>query len=244
MDPGENEENWMSERLEEIIDTLRLVPLFSDLNDNVLTHLANVCQEKIYEKDQHILHQEQTGDNFFIIESGTVKVTRLSEDGREAVLAFLREGDFFGELAILDGETRSANVITMSTCKIQTIGRREFLDLIEHHPKVATSLLMELAGRLRKTDMHLEYLTLSDAEGKIASILIELAEENGTYKMGDVTLGNMPMQQDIANMAGTTRETVSRMMKKLEEKNWLSRDGQKVVIRKYSKFKEIYQLKF
>ena len=62
--------------------------------------------------------------------------------------------------------------------------------------------------------------------------------------MGDVTLGNMPMQQDIANMAGTTRETVSRMMKKLEEKNWLSRDGQKVIIRKYSKFKEIYQLKF
>ncbi len=234
----------MNERFDEVKDTLRLVPLFSDLSDKVLAHLTNVCQEKTYDKDQHILHQEQTGDNFFIIESGSVKVTRLAEDGREAVLAFLREGDFFGELAILDGETRSANVITLSECKIQTINRQEFLDLLEHHPKVATALLMELALRLRKTDMHLEYLTLSDAEGKIASILIELAEENGTYKMGDVTLGHMPMQQDIANMAGTTRETVSRMMKKLEEKNWLSRDGQKVVIRKYSKFKEIYQLKF
>lgn len=234
----------MSERLEEIIDTLRLVPLFSDLSDKVLTHLANVSQEKNYEKDEHILHQERTGDNFFVIEKGSVKVTRLSEDGREAVLAFLREGDFFGELAILDGETRSANVITLSECTIQTINRREFLDLIEHHPKVATALLMELARRLRKTDMHLEYLTLSDAEGKIASILIELAEENGTYRMGDVTLAHMPMQQDIANMAGTTRETVSRMMKKLEEKKWLLRDGQKVIIKKYSKFKEMYQLRF
>jgi CRP-like cAMP-binding protein len=234
----------MSSRLEEVIDTLRLVPLFADLNDKVLTHLASVSQEKIYKKDEHILHQEQTGDNFFVIEKGSVKVTRLAEDGREAVLAFLQEGDFFGELAILDGETRSANIITLSECKIQTINRREFLDLIEHHPKVATALLMELAQRLRKTDIHLEYLTLSDAEGKIASILISLAEESGTYKMGDVTLTNMPMQQDIANMAGTTRETVSRMMKKLEEKEWLSRDGQKVVIRKYSKFKEIYQLKF
>ena len=234
----------MSERFEEIKSTLRLVPLFSDLEDKVLSHLAEVCQEKVYDKDQHILHQEESGDNFFVIESGSVKVTRLAEDGREAVLAFLREGDFFGELAILDGETRSANIITLSPSRIQTINRREFLDLLEHHPSVATALLMELALRLRKTDMHLEYLTLSDAEGKIASILISLAEENGTYKMGDVTLGEMPMQQDIANMAGTTRETVSRMMKKLEEKNWLSRDGQKVVIRKYSKFKEIYQLKF
>lgn len=234
----------MSEHLEAIVETLRLVPLFSDLSDKDLALLANACQEKSYDKDQHILHQEETGDNFFIIETGSVKVTRLAEDGREAVLAFLREGDFFGELAILDGETRSANVITLAPCKIQTINRREFLDLLEHRPKVATALLMELALRLRKTDMHLEYLTLSDAEGKIASILIELAEEGGTYKMGDVTLGDMPMQQDIANMAGTTRETVSRMMKKLEEKNWLSRDGQKVVIRKYSKFKEIYQLKF
>jgi len=234
----------MNDRYTEIIDTLRLVPLFSELSDKALSQLAEVCQEKTYDKDEHILHQEQSGDNFFIIEKGAVKITRLSEDGREAVLAFLREGDFFGELAILDGETRSANVITMEPCMIQTINRREFLDLLERHPKVATALLMELALRLRKTDMHLEYLTLSDAEGKIASILIELAEENGTYKMGDVTLGQMPMQQDIANMAGTTRETVSRMMKKLEEKNWLTRDGQQVVIRKYSKFKEIYQVKF
>ncbi|MCF7824726.1 MAG: Crp/Fnr family transcriptional regulator [Candidatus Marinimicrobia bacterium] len=234
----------MTERIEHLIDTLRLVPLFSELSEKVLAHLASVAQEKTYDKDQHILHQEQAGDNFFIIESGSVKVTRLAEDGREAVLAFLGEGDFFGELAILDGETRSANIITLSTCKIQTINRGEFIDLLEHHPSVATALLMELASRLRKTDMHLEYLTLSDAEGKIASILISLAEENGTYKMGDVTLGQMPMQQDIANMAGTTRETVSRMMKKLEEKNWLIRDGQKIIIRQYSKFKEMYQIKF
>jgi len=234
----------MSEQIGKVIDTLRLVPLFSDLDEKVLYHLASVAQEKTYEKDQHILHQEQSGDNFFIIESGSVKVTRLAEDGREAVLAFLGEGDFFGELAILDGETRSANIITLSECKIKTINRREFLDLLDHHPSVGTALLMELAQRLRKTDMHLEYLTLSDAEGKIASILIGLAEENGTYKMGDVTLGQMPMQQDIANMAGTTRETVSRMMKKLEEKNWLVRDGQKIIIRQYSKFKEIYQIKF
>ncbi len=233
----------MEENLAHIVDTLRLVPLFADLDEPVLGQLASVCQEKNYEKDVHILQQEQSGDNFFIIDRGSVKVTRLAEDGREAVLAFLHEGDFFGELTILDGETRSANVITLETCIIQTISRHDFLDLIEHHPKVAISLLRELALRLRKTDLHLEYLTLSDAEGKIAAILIELAEEYGTYKMGDVTINQLPMQQDIANMAGTTRETVSRMIKKLEDKNWLGRDGQKLVINKYAKFKEIYQAK-
>ena len=196
--------------------------------------------KKEYDKDSHILSQEELGDSFFIIDTGSVKVTRLSEDGREAVLAFLHEGDFFGELAILDGETRSANVITLEKCKIQTIERREFLDLLESHPKVAISLLRELALRLRKADLHLEYLTLSDAEGKIAAILIELAEEYGTYRMGDVTIGQLPMQQDIANMAGTTRETVSRMIKKLEDKSWISRDGQKVIIHKYAKFKDMY----
>lgn len=233
----------MEESKAAVIDTLRLVPLFTELDEKVLDYLASVCQEKQYEKDSHILHQEEKGDNFFIIDKGSVKVTRLAEDGREAVLAFLHEGDFFGELAILDGETRSANVITLEPCRIQTINRHEFLDLLEQHPSVAVSLLRELALRLRKTDLHLEYLTLSDAEGKIAAILIELAEEYGTYKMGDVTLGTLPMQQDIANMAGTTRETVSRMIKKLEEKNWLRRDGQKLVIKRYAKFKEMYQSK-
>lgn len=233
----------MDEKQAHVIDTLRLVPLFADLDDTALEYLASVALAKSYDKDTHILHQEEAGDKFFLIDSGSVKVTRLAEDGREAVLSFLHEGDFFGELSILDGETRSANVITLEECVILTISRHEFLELIENHPKVAVSLLRELALRLRKTDMHLEYLTLSDAEGKIASILIELAEEFGTYKMGDVTISQLPMQQDIANMAGTTRETVSRMIKKLEDKHWIGREGSKLVIRKYAKFKEIYQAK-
>ena len=93
-------------------DHLRNVPIFTDLSDSDLNRIASKMVSRDYEKGQMILLEESTGETFFIITSGTVKVTRLSDDGREVILALLGGSDFFGEMSLLDGEGRSANIVS------------------------------------------------------------------------------------------------------------------------------------
>ena len=217
-------------------DHLRNVPIFTDLTDSDLTKIASNMVPRVYEKGQMILLEESMGETFFIITQGAVKVTRLSTDGREVILAMLGESDFFGEMSLLDGEGRSANIVANEYAKVLTLSRSDFLDCLESYPKIAIALLEELAIRLRKSDQQIESLSLSDSEHRIGITLIRLAGELGTIKQGHVTVKNLPYQQDIANMAGTSRETVSRTFSILEEKGLVKRDGRNLTIFDYSAF--------
>ena len=192
------------------------------------------------EKGQMILLEEGTGETFFIITSGTVKVTRLSDDGREVILALLGGSDFFGEMSLLDGEGRSANIVANEDAEVMTLSRRDFLECLETYPKITIALLEELAVRLRKSDQQIESLSLSDSEQRIGITLIRLAEERGTIKRGDVTVQNLPYQQDIANMAGTSRETVSRTLKLLEDKKLVKRNEGDITIFNFNTFRQSF----
>ena len=219
---------------------LRNVPIFSDLKDTDLNIISDKMVSRTYEKGQMILLEESQGETFFIIISGAVKVTRLSDDGREVILAMLGESDFFGEMSLLDGEGRSANIVANEDAEVLTLSRSDFLDCLETYPKIAIALLEELAIRLRKSDQHIESLSLSDSEHRIAITLIRFAQELGTIKQGDVRINNLPFQQDIANMAGTSRETVSRTLKLLEEKNLVQKDGKDLIIYKFDEFRQLF----
>jgi len=221
-------------------DHLRNVPIFTDLSDSDLTKIATKMVSREYEKGQIILLEESMGETFFIITRGTVKVTRLSDDGREVILAMLGESDFFGEMSLLDGEGRSANIVANENAEVMTLSRRDFLECLESYPKIAIALLEELAVRLRKSDQQIESLSLSDSEQRIGITLIRLAEEQGTIKRGNVIVHNLPFQQDIANMAGTSRETVSRTLKLLEDKKLVKRDGSDITIYNFSAFRESF----
>lgn len=221
-------------------DHLRNVPIFTDLSDSDLTKIATKMVSREYEKGQIILLEESMGETFFIITRGTVKVTRLSDDGREVILAMLGESDFFGEMSLLDGEGRSANIVANENAEVMTLSRRDFLECLESYPKIAIALLEELAVRLRKSDQQIESLSLSDSEQRIGITLIRLAEERGTIKRGNVIVHNLPFQQDIANMAGTSRETVSRTLKLLEDKKLVKRDGSDITIYNFSAFRESF----
>ncbi len=222
------------------VEHLRKVPIFSDLSDSDLEKISSKMISRIYEKGKMILLEESEGETFFIILSGVVKVTRLSDDGREVILAILGESDFFGEMSLLDGEGRSANIVANEKSEVVTLSRRDFLDCLQKYPKIAIALLEELAVRLRKSDQHIESLSLSDSEQRIGITLIRLAEELGTIKQGDVNVKNLPYQQDLANMAGTSRETVSRTLKLLESKNLLKRDGRNLTIYKFDSFRQTF----
>ena len=222
------------------ISLLESVPIFSDLSKSDLTKISDRMTHRKFTKNQMILLEDDLGQTFFVIATGSVKITRLSDDGREVILAMLGEADFFGEMSLLDGDGRSANVVALEASEVLTLARNEFLDILEKYPKISISLLEELTSRLRKSDQQIESLSLSDVEQRIGITLIRLAEELGTIKQGSVKIKNLPFQQDIANMAGTSRETVSRTFKLLEEKGLLSRQGRQLVIYNFNQFSKTF----
>ena len=215
---------------------IKNIPMFADLRDDILEKIYNLMQRRVYNRNNMILMEEDFGDTLFILNKGSVKITRLSDDGREVILSILGEGDFFGEMSIFDGESRSANVVALEDSEVYILKRGDFIDLLEKHPKIAIALLQELATRLRKSDQQIEGLSLSDAENRIGMTISRLAEELGVIKMGQVVIHNLPYQQDIANMAGTSRETVSRMLTLLQRKGYIQKRGRKLIITNYDEF--------
>ncbi len=215
---------------------LKNVPLFADLKDEIIQKIFNLMQKRVYKKGNLILMEEEFGDTLFILNQGSVKITRLSDDGREVILAIMGPGDFFGEMSIFDGENRSANVIALEDSEVFILKRGDFLDLLEKYPQIAIVLLQEMATRLRRSDQQIEGLSLSDAENRVAMSLLRLAEDLGVIKMGQVVIENMPYQQDIANMAGTSRETVSRMLTLLQRKGYIQKRGRRLTITNYDEF--------
>ena len=189
-----------------------------------------------YESGKFIFLEDSEGEQCFFVVQGSVKVTRLSKDGREVILAMLNEGEFFGEMALLDGESRSANVIALEETEVLTLNREDFLVVLHDYPQIAIQLLKEMADRLRKSDRQIASLSLSDAEKRIALCIIRFADEQGIIKRGQVSIPKMPIQQDIANMAGTSRETVSRAINLLEKEHFIKRQGRELLILDYKQF--------
>ena len=215
---------------------LKNLPLFGELEESDQIEIWNHVLTRSYKKSNIILFEEDPGDSLFIIKEGKVKITRLSEGGKEVILSILGEGEFFGEMSLLDGESRSANVIALSDCEVFVLKRDNFLNILKSTPQIAITLLEELANRLRKSDQQIEYLSLADAENRVAITILRIAEESGTFKMGQVTIEELPMQQDMANMSGTSRETISRVLSEFAGKGFIERKGKKLIILDYDKF--------
>lgn len=206
------------------------VPLFEELEGKDLDAIAKVAISRSYSKGSIIILAEEEGDTLFIISQGQVKVSIVSEDGREAILALLGEGAVFGELSLLDGKPRSANVVATEATNLYMVRRSDFLQLVYKVPQIAVGLLAELASRLRKTDRKIEGLALLDVTSRISETLLQLADEQGEEQKTGIMLRNRPSHQQLANMAGTTRETVSRVLKRLESQGYITTRGRSIIM--------------
>ena len=226
--------------LAEEMNFLRSVPIFSDLDEGDLQKIAKLGVRKKYRRGSIILLEEETGSAMFVIILGKVKVVRADDDGREVILAILGESDFFGEMAILDGLARSASIVATTKAEVFMIHRGDFLNLLRVFPAIAISLLRELTTRLRKADTQIKSLSLKDAAGRVASVILQLADDIGRIRKGRVEIEELPLQQDMANMAGTSRETVSRMVHMFVEKGHIELQGNKLLINDYEKFKNMF----
>jgi CRP/FNR family cyclic AMP-dependent transcriptional regulator len=221
-------------------DFLKYVPIFSELNDATIEKISKIGIRKIFKKDSVVLYEHETGSALFVIVEGKVKISRVSDDGREVILIILNDSDFFGEMAILDGLSRSANVTAMEDSELFIIQRNDFIALLQTHPEISIALLKELTQRMRAADLKIKSLSLKDAEGKVATVILQLADDLGKIKNGTVEIEKLPLQHDLANMAGTSRETISRTLHSLVKKELIELKGSKLKIINYEKFKELF----
>tara|TARA_Y100001980_G_C14532970_1_gene309165 strand:- start:826 stop:1503 length:678 start_codon:yes stop_codon:yes gene_type:complete len=219
---------------------LHTVPVFKGLSDDEFDSLTPYFSIKNYPKNSMIVLEEEYGDTVYFVKEGTIKISRLNDEGKEVILALLGNGEFFGELSALDGEARSANAHAQENCIVYSINSNDFIHVLKTNFKITHSLLAELAKRIRKSDKQIEALSLSDAEHRIGVCILNFAEERGVIRKGQVTIENLPYQQDIANMAGTSRETVSRVFKLLEDRHLIFKQGHTLMIPDYSYFKRVF----
>ena len=115
------------------IESLRSVPLFIDLDEEELANVSDSCTPRKYPKNSMVILEEEFGDIIFIILTGTVKITRVNDEGKEVILALLGPGEIFGEMAILDGEARSANALAQEDCELMAIQKSEFLSILKRN---------------------------------------------------------------------------------------------------------------
>ena len=209
---------------------LRQVALFDCLGDPELEALSELTFSRTFDKDQSIILAEASGDTLFIICSGQVKVSLIHEDGKEFILSLLGEGEVFGELSLLDDRPRSANVTAMMTTELMMLTRGDFLQLVARVPQIAVSLLEELASRLRRTDDQVEGLALLDVHHRVAKTLLRMAEDGGQKSPEGILIRKRPTHQQLANMAGTTRETVTRTLKQLQDEGYIRISGRQIFI--------------
>lgn len=211
-------------------ELFRQVPLFADLTDGDIESLMSMITRRKYPKDSVIFFEKDVGDALFMIVSGRVRITILADDGREIVLSVLGEGDFFGEMSLLDNEPRSATAIAMEETEVAIIHQKEFFSVVERQPPILIKILSTLSARLRRANHQIGNLALLDVYGRVARVLLELGQDQGTrLKDGRISF-RRPTHQEIANMIGATRETVSRMISDLHRQGYIEISGKNVII--------------
>jgi len=209
-----------------VADILRKVPLFGQLAPSDLERVVEISRERTYPRNSVILFEDDPGDALYVVAEGQVKVVLIGEDGREVILSVMGEGEFFGEMALVDDEPRSAHVIAMEDSTLLVLRREDFQGILTQTPGIALALLRELSRRLRRVDEKVGSLVLLDVNGRVAQLLLDLADEAGSER-----ITRRLTHHTIAQMIGSSRETVSRTMRELVEKGYIEVSRREIVIR-------------
>ena len=213
------------------------VSLFAGIDDRHLDSIWRLSVEQMYKKNEMILFEDELDTRLFIIINGTVKLTRISEEGREYIFSFLGEGDFFGELSLLEDEIRSTNAVAVKESTIISFQRSDYVKIFRQFPQITLNLLREMTQRLRERDRMIKSMSLQNATGKVACTILRFADDAGDINMGQVEIPRLPPHRDIANMVGTSRETISRAINWLTEQGYLQKEGGRLIIKDYENFR-------
>ncbi|MBS1892615.1 MAG: Crp/Fnr family transcriptional regulator [Actinobacteria bacterium] len=196
------------------------MPLFADLEEGELERFSQVAVPRTFPAGTRVFHEGDSSDACYIVRDGSFRVTREHSDGRAITLATLGPGEIFGELAMLDGDTRSASAESITDGTLLALPANDVRSLLGRNPEIALKLVAGLVRRLRAANMRLSRQSFQTVPSRVAGILAQLSREgqdssaDSDGEMQEVTI--RMNQTDLAQLAGTSRESVSRFLAELE----------------------------
>jgi CRP/FNR family transcriptional regulator, cyclic AMP receptor protein len=199
-----------------VVELLRRVPLFSELSTGELERVAQVGVPRSFPRETRIFHEGDPGDACYIVREGSARVTREHPDGRAITLATLGPGAIFGELAMLDGERRSASVEASENTELVALPASDVRKLIREHPEMAEKLVVALTRRLREANERISRQSFQTVPSRVAGVLNQLLADEAVTPMVRDGVTIRLRQADLAQLAGTSRESVSRFLATLE----------------------------
>ena len=215
--------------MKERVEALRSIPLFGGLEEDALDEIADLLIDRRYPARSVIFEEGVPGDYMYVIKQGQVKISKLSDDGREKILEILGPGDFVGEMALLDGGPRSASVKSTEPCILLALSRQDFMALLRENPGISLELIRELTRRLRETDEQIRGLLFERVEGRTRRLLRRIARDPVDGRP-DRRATQPTTHQHLADQVGTSRETITRVLKELREEGWLERQGKRYLV--------------
>ncbi len=205
--------------------------LFSRLSDDALASIARGVRSRRFRRGDVLFHQGDPGDALFVVLSGAIKVVLPSEEGDEAILTTLHNGDFLGELALVDGASRSATAVALEPTETLMLSRERFRELLDEEPELRDGLLLGLAGELRRLTAHVGDLHFLDLTGRVAAQIVRLARDHGRRQPdGSIRLDGPITQGDLASMVGATRQSVNKLLGMLVDDGLVRADRDSLVV--------------
>ena len=205
---------------------LKGVPLFSAFSDTQIGQLLSCVQHRSYPRNSFILRAGEETDALYIILSGRVKLLIPDEEGHEVILSIMGAHEFFGEMGLFDDQTRSASAETLEACEMLRVSKAGFTALLKDNFELAILIIRNLVRRMREADRKIESLALIDVYGRVARLLIDLAQNVD----GKWVVERAPAKQEIARMIGASREMVSRVVKDLHQKGLIRSEKRRIYV--------------
>ncbi|MDH5473517.1 MAG: Crp/Fnr family transcriptional regulator [Gammaproteobacteria bacterium] len=206
-------------------ETLKHTPLFVSLPNDELEKLATKTNTKTYKKNTVVVSKDDHTDSLYIILEGNIKIYLDDEQGKEVIINIMSAGEYFGELALISGKPRSANVMAMAPCKLAIISKADFMECLTNNPSLSFNIIQALIDQVHNLTENISSLALLDVYGRIVQTLNKNAVEKDGKRMT-----NPMTHQDIANMIGSSREMVSKILKDLRVGGYITTDGKSIII--------------
>ncbi|OGW40545.1 MAG: hypothetical protein A2Y97_06540 [Nitrospirae bacterium RBG_13_39_12] len=204
------------------IEFLRNIQLFSSLTDDELLQISSKIFIEEFKKNDTVLHEEDTNEFMYIILFGKVKVVQMTEDGKEIILAIHKTDEFFGEISLIDGKTSPATVLTTESSLIAFISKKEFFSLMTNQDKIRDKILQIMCSRLRESWRRIYILNFKSASDRVKKLFLMLSHDNGKKTHEGLILDIKLTHQNIADMTGLSRETVTRILDRLQKDKYIT----------------------
>jgi CRP/FNR family transcriptional regulator, cyclic AMP receptor protein len=211
-------------------EILAKVPIFSDLPEEERERLGRLLRQRRYARGEVIFLEGDQGTALCLIAEGRIRIQLTGSDGREVVINVYGPGEIFGEMALLDGEPRSADAIAQDAARVFWLQREDFAAFLDTHPRAAMTMLASLSRRLRHTTRVVQDATFRDVPSRLGRVLLDLAAKSGQPIAQGIRIETKSTQGELAAMVGASRETVNRALRGFEQRGLIGWEGSRIII--------------